>query len=277
VRLAANTVHELGTGGASDMAAGLAYYALLSVFPLVLGAVALLGVFLPSEVVQRELFTFFARHLPTSTDLLRQNISNIIALRSTLGAVSLFGLFWSGSAIFGAIGRVVNRAWGIQRFRPFYVRKLRDLSLAAGTSLLFLVSLALKATMIFFDDVELPVLNALTAVVAQLLAFSMMLIVFLLIYRFMPNARIEWRQVWPGAILATVLFEAARTLFVLYVGRFAHYELVYGSIASIIIFVVWMYISAFLVILGAEFNSEYAKMVPNREPDGVKPVSRFKG
>src|SRR3989304_1604231 len=87
VRLAANTLHQLGKDGVGDMAAGVAYYALLSVFPLLLGAIALLGLFLPSDVVQRELFAFFGRHLPTSVSLLEENISGLVALRGTLGVL----------------------------------------------------------------------------------------------------------------------------------------------------------------------------------------------
>jgi membrane protein len=81
-----------------------------------------------------------------------------------------------------------------------------------------------------------------------------------LIYKFMPNTKVGWRHVWPGAVLSSVLFEVARSLFVLYVARFSTYELVYGSVASIIVFMVWMYISAFILILGAEFVSEHARL-----------------
>src|SRR4030042_115961 len=131
VRLIANTVYGLGRDGAGDMAASIAYYALLSLFPLLLGVIAILGILLPSTVVQEDLFAFFSLHLPTSVDALRENISGIVKMRSTLGILSVLGLFWAGSAIFSAVERSLNQVWEIHQCRPFFIRKLRDFSLAA--------------------------------------------------------------------------------------------------------------------------------------------------
>ena len=69
-----------------------------------------------------------------------------------------------------------------------------------------------------------------------------------------------WRHIWPGALLAAVLFELARTLLIFYLENFANYQLVYGSIASIIVLLVWIYYSAFIMILGAEFTYQYGRM-----------------
>lgn len=262
-KLIAATVQGLGRKDASDMASSIAYYALLSMFPLLLGIIALLGLFLPSATVQRELFTFFEHYLPASVDIITENISRIIELRGTLGILSLLGLFWSCSAIFGAIGRAVNRAWGISQSRPFYFRKLRDLSIALGTSTLFFLSLGLTTVLLLLPAVELPLGSGLTVIISHSLAILLMLSTFLLLYKYMPNTQLAWRNVWPGALLATSLFEINRAVFNLYLTRFANYELVYGSIASIIVLLVWVYFSAFILILGAEFSSEYAEMKHN--------------
>lgn len=135
--LVIRVVEELGKDNAGDMAGSIAYYAILPVFPLLLGVIALLGLFLSSETVQAQIFQYFDQYIPASDQLIERNISSIIELRGALGLFSIIGLFWTGSAMFGAIGRVINRAWGINMYRPFYLRKLRDLSVAIGTSLLF--------------------------------------------------------------------------------------------------------------------------------------------
>ncbi len=83
-------------------------------------------------------------------------------------------------------------------------------------------------------------------------------IAFVLIYKFVPNEKIKWKYVWPGTIFGIVFFDAAKSLFVLYLANFANYEMIYGSIASVIIFLVWIYYSAIILIVGAELNSEYA-------------------
>lgn len=258
-QLAVNIGNELRVNNAADIAGGIAYYAILSLFPLLLGIIALLGLFLPSEVVQRELFDFFQRNLPASVDAIRQNVAGIIELRGELGVLSVLGLFWSGSGIFGAISRAVNNAWNMEP-RPFFKRKLRDFILALGTSLLFVLSLGSAAASLLLQTVENPLLRALAVPLGPLLAFIFIFTMFLLTYKFFPNCTVTWRDAWPGALLAAVLFELARNLFVFYISRYVDFTLIYGSVSSIIFFLVWVYFSAFILILGAEFSSEYAKI-----------------
>jgi len=103
---------------------------------------------------------------------------------------------------------------------------------------------------------DLIVLN----VVSRLVAFLLILAVFLLLYKLIPNTRTYWSHIWPGALLAAIFFEIARTLFIFYLENFANYQLIYGSITSIIILLVWMYYSAFILILGAEFTFQYSRI-----------------
>jgi len=87
---------------------------------------------------------------------------------------------------------------------------------------------------------------------SRLLAFLLVLAVFLLLYKLVPFTKTYWHYIWPGALLAAVLFEIARTLFVFYLENFANYQLIYGSIASIIILLVWIYYSAFIMVSGGD-------------------------
>ena len=242
------------------MAASIAYYALLSVFPLSVGLIAVLGFVIPSEAVQAELFAFFREHFPTSVGLLQNNISSIIELRGTLGVLSLVGLFWSGSAIFDSIGRAMDRAWGVERHPPIYIAKLRDIALSLGSAVLFLLSLGLTAAAALVPEAYLPFGVTTTAIAAHALSFLLVFSMTLMIYKFMPNTRVAWRDVWPGALLAAVLFTALRWGFSLYLLKFANYQLVYGPIASVIAWLAWIYACAFVLILGIEFSSEYTKM-----------------
>ena len=260
IQLMVRTVKQLGQDNASDMAGSIAYYGILSIFPLLLGVISILGFFLPSETVQRQVFQFVEANLPASVDLVEQNISHIIRLRGTVGIASLLGLFWSGSVIFGAIGRVMNRAWDIQKQRPFYIRKLRDITLALATSILFFLSLGFTSFSAMIPLTELRVMETLTVLVSRLLGFLIIFAVFSLIYMFMPNIKTPWRYIWPGALFAAILFETVKSLFIYYLANFASYELVYGSLASVIVLLVWVYLSAYILIIGAEFSSEYSRM-----------------
>jgi len=260
VQLVARTVQELGADDASHMAAGVAYYAILSLFPLMLGLIAIFGLFLPSEAVQGELFDFFERNLPGATDVLERNIEEVVRLRGAMGLVSLVLLFWSASAMFGAIARAINRAWDIHKDRSFPIRKLRDLTMALGTGVLFVLSVGATAVFSILQGMDLPLVGTAADSGARILGFLFSLAIFLLLYKFMPNTKTFWRYVWPGALLAAILFEVAKTLFVFYLDRFATYESVYGSVGSVIALLVWIYISAFILILGAEFSAEYGRM-----------------
>ena len=260
VELVVRTVQELGEDDASHKAAGIAYYAVLSLFPLLLGLIAILGLFLPSEQVQKELFDFFARNLPGAIDVLEQNIESVIKFRGAIGAVSLVLLLWSASSMFGAINRTINRVWDIHRDRPFYIRKLRDLSMAMGTGLLFVLSMGATSIFSILSNLDSSFAATASDIGARLLAFLFSIGIFLVLYKFIPNTKTYWSYIWPGAVLAGILFEIAKTVFVFYLDHFASYESVYGNVASMIILLFWIYVSAFIMILGAEFSAEYGRM-----------------
>ncbi len=267
IQLSVRTARGMGAHDASHMAAGVAYYAVLSLFPLILGLIAIMGLFLDSERLQERLFEFVRTYLPASTDFVERNVQNIIRVRGALGLLSVLGLFWSGSALFGAVGRALNRAWDIPYDRPFYIAKARQLSMALGSGLLFILSMAGTTLVQVVASLDIPFLsglsflrNAAVLVGTWLLAFLSTLAVFLVIYKYLPNTQTRWRQVWPGAVLAAALFEVAKALFVLYLNSFANYQQVYGSLASVIVLMVWAYISALILILGAEFASQYWRM-----------------
>ena len=268
IRLIVRTAQELGKDDASHMAAGVAYYAILSLFPLMLGLIALLSLFLRSDVVHDELFEFFGTYLPASTTQLEDNIDAINNQRGALGLFSILGLFWTGSAVFGAISRAVNRAWDVHQDRPFYIAKPRQLAMAMGVGILFLLSVSATTAIQILGRIDLPVVGKLSFLentgvnlITRVLPFVFTLAIFLAIYKFIPNTRTFWRYVWPGALLAAVLFEVGKSIFVYYLDNFSSYEVVYGSIGSLIAMLAWIYISAFILLVGAEFSSEYGRMV----------------
>ena len=262
VQLISRTAEGSGNHDAAQRAAGVAYYAILSTFPLLLGLIAVFGFFLPSVNLQDELLRFVDKNLPGATDILRLNIVSIVKLRGAVGVLSMVVLFWGASAMFSAISLAINRVWDIQRYRPFFIRKASELGMALGTWILFLLSLGASAiTSILRGVFDLSATKLIMVEVgSRLVAFVLILAVFLLLYKLIPNTRTYWRHVWPGALLAAILFEIARTLFVFYLENFANYQLIYGSITSIIVLLVWIYYSAFIMILGAEFTFQYGRM-----------------
>ena len=243
----------------ADRAAAISYYAFMAIFPLLLGLVALLGFFLPDENVRQVVSDALAQALPGSADFIEESLDEIIRLRGASSIISILGLLWSGSNLFTAVRRSLNRAWGIKEERNFIVGKARDLALVLGIGVLFLLSMASNSVVNFVGESEIQPVSLLISIGSRLLGFLLVLLVFLIIYKWMPNVHAPWRWTWPGGLLAAVLFEAGIYIFIFFLTNFATFQLVYGPLASVIVFLLWIYLSAIILIIGVEVNSELYK------------------
>ena len=272
VELMVRTVRELSEDDVTHMAAGVAYYALFSIFPLLLGLISVLGFFLESSDLQARIVELTSGYLPGSEKLVEDNIDAVLGLRGALGFFSLLGLMWSGSAMFGALNRAINRAWDIHTDRPIYIGKPRQLLMALSVGILFALSVSSATVVRTAGDLsgfDVPVLgflvNTAGQIMLQTLSLGLMIVIFLLVYKFMPNTKTYWKYIWPGAIIGAVLFEIAKNLFILYLERWSSYQNVYGSIAPVIVLLLWAYVSSLIILLGAEICSEYERLKHNVE------------
>lgn len=267
VQLLVRTVKEMSADDATHMAAGVAYYALFSLFPLLLFLLAILSLVLEPQEIRSRFIDFSSGYFPGSEQFINSNLDAVLRVRGALGALGVLGLLWSGSAIFGAVSRSVNRAWDVHVDRPFFINKPRQLGMAAGVGLLFLMSLSIVAVVratgqfISADAQGLAfTLQWLTPALLQGSSFLMTAGMFLLMYKFMPNTKTYWRYIWPGAMVAAILFELSKNLFVLYLSAFASFEDVYGGLAPVIVLSLWTYVSSLILIFGAELSSEYGRL-----------------
>jgi membrane protein len=139
------------------------------------------------------------------------------------------------------------------------LQRIKELLLKNPAVHLFLLSLGASVLIPILRGVfDLPVAKTMIVEASsRLAAFLLIPAVFLLLYKLIPNIKTHCHDIWPGAIMAAILFEIARTLLILYLGNFANYQLIYGSIASIIALLVWIYYSAFILVLGAEFTFQF--------------------
>ncbi len=270
VKLIVRTVQELAADDATHMAAGVAYYALFSIFPLLLGLTAVMGYFVESQETRKELIGFVAQYLPGSDDLITENIDIVLGLRGAIGFFSVIGLLWSASAVFGAIARAVNRAWDVHKDRPIYIGKPRQILMAAGVGVMFGTSVGAAALLRVAGlasetDVAGSGLagETLGRLFLQAVSFALTLLIFLVVYKFLPNTKTYWRFIWPGAMIGAVLFELSKNAFLVYVNSFSDFENVYGSLAPVIALLLWVYVSSFILILGAEISSEYGRLKSN--------------
>lgn len=267
VRLVVRVVQEMGADDASHMAASVSFYAVLSIFPLILALTAIVGWIAGSQNREDELVEFIVGSLPGSEQFVRESVDGVRRLRAAASVLAVVGLLWSASAVFGSITRVINRAWDVSENPPFYKDKPRQLLMALGVGFLFAVSISLTSFVQWASTIEAggqtvsDILGGqVVAVILRLPALIISFSIFMAIYKLLPNTKTYWRFVWVGALLAAFLFEVSKGLFIWYLENFAQFDQLYGNLASVVILMVWTYICAMILIIGAEFSSEYGRI-----------------
>ena len=262
-------IQEMGADDATHLAAGVAYYTIFSLFPLLLGLLFIAGLVVSSEGVQQEFVGFVTDNLPGSEQFVKDTLDDVIRLRGVLGAGAIIGLLWSASGAFGAISRAVNRAWDVHDDRPFYIAKPRQIGMALVVGVLFLISASATSAIEILTDTNLGILGqeavlelGLAELGFRVFSWFVTLSIFLLMYRFVPNCKTYWKYIWPGAVVAAVLIEIGKSSFLWYLNNVANYNQ-FGAMASVMILLFWIYLSSLIVILGAEISSEYGRMQQN--------------
>ncbi len=267
--LTARVAKEMQQIESTHLAAGVAYYALLSLFPLLLGLLALGGILLSSEGTYQGLLSFVTENLPGSKAFVEQNVGEVVEFRGVVGVGAILGFLWTASIGFGAVARSVNRAWGIRVNRPFYVAKPLHILMALAVGALFLISTSATSVIEVITDPErdfgIPAQEfflqlGLGHLALRMVPWGINIFIFLMIYRFAPNCKTYWRYIWPGAVVAAVLLEVSKGLFLWYLDNVAIYNQVYGSVTSVIVLLFWIYVSALILILGAEIGAEHSRM-----------------
>jgi len=264
VAAAKRTLGEFGSDQLQDRAAALTYYAVLSIFPGLLVVVSLLG--LLGKSATQPLITNLTQAAPTSV---RQIISNAVGNlqqgHGPAGFAAIIGIvlaLWSASGYIAAFMRAANVVYDVPEGRPFW----KTTPIRIGVTVLIMVLLVASALMVV-------VTGGLASHVGQVLGIGstavtvwdiakwpvLLIIVSLMIsilYWVAPNAKRGFQWVSPGGVLAVAAWLIASGLFAVYVANFSHYNKTYGSIAGVIVFLIWLWITNIAILFGAEFNAE---------------------
>jgi membrane protein len=263
----------------------IAYYALFSLFPLLLVLISVGSSILTAGATQETILALVERIIPVARDLVQGNIEQVLEAQSTVGVLALLGLVWSASGVFMAIYRAVNRAWGNPKSQLFWSEKL------FGVAVVLIVGLVLLATTLYstildllrgwqgaFFDWELPAGIQTSQLWDWLLTLLLPLITavtFVILYRTIPRNRVTWRDVWLGGLVAGLSWEAARRLYTWYLSSFSRHSLIYGSVGAIIGFLLWSYLSAMILLLGAEFTAQHTAWRRAGRPIESRPLSQW--
>jgi membrane protein len=259
------TFREFQKDNLTDWAAALTYYGVLSLFPGIILLTALLGM-LGHSATQSLIDSLNAVGPGAVRDLLVNAIRDAHHFAGPLAIVGLIGALWSASGYLGAFVRASNAIYDVAEGRPLWKTLLLRIVLtvtlvvllaACAVGLVFTGSLATKAGhLLGIGSAGITVWNIAKWPVMVLL---ISLAIALLYWR-APNVRQpSFRWFSPGSLLAVVLWAAASAGFAFYVGNFGSYNRTYGSLAAVIVFLVWLWISNLAVLLGAEFDAELAR------------------
>ena len=244
------------------VAGAIAFYTLFSLFPLVLAIISVWGFFIDPNVEQIEMARDIAEVIPVSTEFISETVQGVASAKAITGVASVLGLIWASSAAFGAIRKGINNAWGIRRPRPFLEERLIDFTLVLGAGLLMVALLFVTPILSSFQeaagylapDFNIDFVFRLVAlVVSPVLSFA----TFLVLYRFIPNTKVTFRDVWLGALVASIAFDGAKWGFLYYIRTFPVYNVVYGSVGAVMALLTWVYVSAIILLFGALATSRY--------------------
>jgi membrane protein len=270
--LSKRTVGQFSADNCPQLAAAISYYVLFSIVPLLILLVSVFGFVVRDNDIQQEVIDQVMEATPLEQregeNLVSDTLQGVSRVSGALTIVGVLGMAWSSSAMFGAVRRGLNTVWKADMPRPIVQQKLIDLAMMAGLGLLLAASIAGTTGLRIIrelSDEALGPLSTGTSIFWSLLPFVLpgviSLAVFVLIYRYVPNAPNRLGDLWPGALLATVLFETMKNGFALYVAKFNNYDLIYGSLGAAMLFLLWTYLTANILLLGAELSYQYGRLV----------------
>jgi membrane protein len=248
-------------------AASVAYYALLSVFPFFLLLFSILGLVASRESSHAAVVTFLMRAFPTHIDFLSAQLDALQKTRLRLGVGGAVALVWAALGFFSAISSAVNYAWRVEKPRSYLRHKLFSFFMLLAAGLMLLLALVVgsvfqmgHATWVAELVSRFPALGVLGTLFFRFTPLFLFILVVGLVYYFVPNAPVRFRDVWPGAILTGLMWQIALEGFSFYVRDMSRFNLVHGSVAAVVVFLVWVYTSSVVLLYGVEFTATYARL-----------------
>lgn len=260
-RILAEAIRETLKPDSAVHAAAIAYFAIFSLFPLTLLSISIASLQISTLMDQNMIVQKLEFIAPALGLLLGENISEVILARGPVTILASIGLIWTASTFFYILTNTLNGIWGIKKRRSFWKRR--------GLAILFVLAFVGPALLLasfasstvanlqpWLPDQIIPVKGFSGFMVALLLDVALFMVLFILL----PHGAASWREILPGAIGAGLLWEFAKKAFLLYVSTYLSVSnLVYGSVAAIIAFLVWAYVSGMIFLFGAFISVSYYK------------------
>ena len=264
-------VHRFSDNGATNRAAELAYYFLFALFPFIAFAVTL-AAYLPTKGAIDDLMMRLDPVIPEQAEqIIRAQLTALATQpRPHLLTFGLALAVWSASRAIDALRSSLNRSYGVKESRPWWRIQGLALLLTVSTSVVMLFAIAGIA---LGGDAGLWLATHLHVDKAWPLLWGWMrwpittvgvMLVFAVLYYFLPDVKQEWRFVTPGSLAGTVLWLLASYGFTVYAGNFGSYDKTYGSIGGVIVLMTWLYVTGLIFVVGGELNA----LIEDESPEG---------
>jgi membrane protein len=259
---------EWSEDDALSLGAALAYYTIFSMAPLLVLVIAIAGLVFGRDAAQGEIV---GQLKGTIGDAGAKTIEDMIARASqpasgiTATVISLVTMFFGASTTFGQLQSSLNKIWDVKRsrrgVRGQVQRRMVAFAMILAIGILLFLTLAASAALSGAHgwlDQYFPVLSEVLPLVNATLSFAVVTALFAMIFKVLPDTRIEWRDVWAGAAVTAILFTIGKAGIGVYLGR-AGVTSVYGAAGSLVLILLWIYYSAQLLFLGAEFTEVWSR------------------
>ena len=268
-----------------DMAAMMTYYAIFALFPMAVFVLSLALLVIPPDTI-REAVQMGTRTMPH--DLGQRVTQQVLAMQSaaagSVAVLSIFLALYSASRGTVALGRVLNTVHDVREERPWWKVQLAAVAITIAVAILLIVALGLLVVGPFAghfiaDRFGLgSVFDYVWNIGRWLGAALLVLVIWALLYKFLPNVKAPLRIFTPGAIVGVILWILLSQLFALYVTNFGKYEKMYGTLGVVIIFLTWLWLSNMAILIGAEINDVIADLRSEtpapRQPSPSTPAAR---
>lgn len=259
---------------APQSAAALAYYAIFSLFPILLITVAGASYFLDSPILYQELMQIIQITIPVPSQLISENLNHLIEARGTVGLMGGLTLLWSASGLFSNLAKSICIAWPKDSQRNFLQIRLIGIGMVIGFSALLILSLVLtgfKGLFPFFDGqtsfLNRSIWRSLTSFGSWLVKFFL----FLILYRWVPTKDVRSKATFWGALTASIAWEIAIWGFSVYLkSGLKQYQLIYGSLGAVVALLFLVYILSCIVLFGAHLSAAIDHWEKQRQQEAQK-------
>ncbi len=269
--IVSHTFHQFDENDLFTSAAAMSYFGLMALFPALLLLLAIGN----QITAATELLTRAVEVYPGSGKFLRETIRSLSTVSKGVVVTCVIVVLWAGSWVFAVIERALNRIWGATS-RTFWHGRALTIGMIGIIGVLLASSVMITSLVVALREIagrlsprqiaRYPILlsvgSAFWQLIFAILSLLVTVVLFVIIYRFMPKAEVTLRDTLPGAILAGLLWEVAKYVFALSVNYF-HYDQIYGSVGAVVAVLTWSYFSSLILLFGAQLTAVFHREHPH--------------